>query len=164
MSGTTCRTRRSIGALPPATVLFVLLCRCGGAAQSQAPASSAPNTTTNGMGEHVLAPTAPPAGGTPYAPPPAPPPPPPPAPDAPRDERRAERLTAGADLERAQRELDAAASDCESACRALASMERATSHLCSLAEEPDDQRRCDAAKVRLTAARGRVRAACGACR
>ena len=64
----------------------------------------------------------------------------------------------------AVRDLDAAASDCESACRALASMERATSHLCSLAEEADDQRRCDDARLRLTTAKGRVHAACGACR
>jgi hypothetical protein len=42
-------------------------------------------------------------------------------------------------------------------------MERATSHLCSLAEEADDQRRCEDARLRLTTARGRVRAACGAC-
>jgi uncharacterized membrane protein len=73
-------------------------------------------------------------------------------------------MAARADLDRAQRDLELATSDCESACRALASMERATSHLCSLAEEPDDQRRCDDARLRLTAARGRVHAACGGCR
>jgi hypothetical protein len=77
--------------------------------------------------------------------------------------RDAARVTARAELDRAQRDLEAAASDCEAACRALASMERATSHLCSLADEDADRRRCDDARGRLAEARKRVRGACGTC-
>jgi len=73
------------------------------------------------------------------------------------------RAAAREELDRAQRDLEAASSSCDSACRALASMETATVHLCSLADQPDDQRRCDDARQRLTVARGRVRAACGTC-
>ena len=143
-------------------VLLVLLSGCGGAQRSEAPAPAAPNASH--PDEEAPAASAAPAGGMQFAPPSVPPPPPPPPStvDQPT-ERRAEQIAARDDLARAQRELEAAASSCESACRALASMERATSHLCSLADEPGDQRRCDDAKVRLTAARGRVRAACGAC-
>jgi hypothetical protein len=42
-------------------------------------------------------------------------------------------------------------------------MERATRHLCSLADEQDDRRRCDDARQRLTTARVRVMAQCGTC-
>jgi predicted lipid-binding transport protein (Tim44 family) len=79
------------------------------------------------------------------------------------DERPSLRMAARADVDRAERDLDAAMTSCESACRALASMDRATTNLCSLADERDDQRRCDDARQRLAAARARVRAACGAC-
>lgn len=164
MTGSPRRVRSPVGSLTSVTVLLLLLCQCGGAQQSQAPASVAPGAPPSGAHEETVAPSASPGGGATFAPPPAQPPPPPPAPEDQRDLRKAERISAGADLDRAVRELDAAASDCESACRALASMERATTHLCSLAEDPGDQRRCDDAKVRLTAAKGRVRAACGACR
>jgi len=151
--------------LPLALMLSVLLCRCGGAQQSQAPASTAPNAPAYERDEAPPA-AAPPTGGVqvvPAQPPLSPPPPPPPPPADQPTERGAARIAARADLDRAQRDLESAASDCESACRALASMERATSHLCSLAEEADDQRRCDDARLRLSAARGRVRAACGGC-
>jgi hypothetical protein len=96
----------------------------------------------------------------------APPPPPPGAPPAPEEgkhERDARRAAARAELDRAQGELEAATGDCAAACRALASMERATLHLCSIADDTDDQRRCDDARQRLTTARNHVRAACGAC-
>jgi hypothetical protein len=73
-------------------------------------------------------------------------------------------MAARADLDRAEHDLAAAAADCDSACRALASMDRATTHLCSLADLPDDRRRCEDARQRLSEARGRVRAACGACK
>jgi hypothetical protein len=76
-------------------------------------------------------------------------------PDAPAKSARAE-------LERAQRELDASG-DCVSACRALGSMKRATSHLCSLATEDEDRRRCEDAKKRLATVQDRVRSACGSC-
>lgn len=67
------------------------------------------------------------------------------------------------DFELGERELQTAAGDCATACRALASMERATSQLCSIAELPDDRRRCDDARRRLLAARDRVRGTCSAC-
>ncbi len=65
--------------------------------------------------------------------------------------------------ERARAALDAAASDCALACRALASMERALVHLCALATLPDDRPRCEEARRRLLDARERVRRACGSC-
>jgi hypothetical protein len=163
MTRTPSRARRaSIG--PLVQGLVVLLCSCGGAQQSQAPAPTTPNAPA--FSDEAPAASATPTGGAHVAPaqPPLSPPPPPPSPADQPTERGAARIAAGAELARAQRDLELAASDCESACRALASMERATSHLCSLAEEPDDQRRCDDARLRLTAARGRVRAACGGCR
>jgi hypothetical protein len=166
MTRTPRRTWRT-SSVPLVPALFVLLCRCGGAQQSQAPASTAPNAPAYERDEAPPA-SATPTGGLQVAPgQPSlapPPPPPPPAPADQATERGAARIAARADLDRAQRDLESAASDCESACRALASMERATSHLCSLAEEADDQRRCDDARLRLSAARGRVRAACGGCR
>jgi hypothetical protein len=91
-----------------------------------------------------------------FAPPPAPSTPP----DAPREVQRA---IARAELERATLELQASANDCAQACRALASMERATAHLCALADQSDDQRRCDDATRRLREARDRVRVSCGSC-
>ena len=63
------------------------------------------------------------------------------------------------DLDRAEREVEAAQSDCATACRALASMERAAEHLCAL----DAGDECARAKQRVEAARERVRASCGGC-
>ncbi len=155
--------------LPLAAGLVVIIAGCGGAAQSQAPAPTSPATPeyrdeappAGAATGAVPAPTQP-SLAPPVVPPPAAPPPPPPPADQP-GERTRSRIAARAELDRAQRDLESAANDCEAACRALASMERATSHLCSLAEEPDDQRRCEDARLRLTTARGRVRAACGGC-
>jgi hypothetical protein len=67
------------------------------------------------------------------------------------------------ELARAEAQLEAARSDCSAACRALASMQRATEHLCALADESDDRRRCEEARKRLLAARDRVRSSCGEC-
>jgi hypothetical protein len=50
---------------------------------------------------------------------------------------------------------------CFTACRALASMERAASHLCGLTGEEDP--RCDGAKLRVRNATERVRAGCPSC-
>ncbi len=77
-------------------------------------------------------------------------------------ELRAQQREARRDLERAER--DAQTGDCPGACRALASMERAAAHLCSLATAAGDSASdCDDAERRLKAARDRVRAACGTC-
>ena len=66
---------------------------------------------------------------------------------------------ARSELERAESQLNAATGDCATACRALASMERAAEHLCAL----DGGHECDRARERLAAARERVRASCGGC-
>jgi len=50
---------------------------------------------------------------------------------------------------------------CANACRALASMERATTHLCSLAGDADA--RCEGARTRVKNASTRVHAECPAC-
>jgi hypothetical protein len=75
----------------------------------------------------------------------------------------ASRTEAFGEWRRAQAELQAAANDCVRACQALASMERAVVHLCALAEEPDDRRRCEGARKQVLEARTRVRLACGTC-
>ncbi len=66
---------------------------------------------------------------------------------------------ARSDLDRAESQISAATGDCATACRALASMERAAQHLCAL----DSGRECDRARERLAAARERVRSSCGGC-
>jgi hypothetical protein len=66
-------------------------------------------------------------------------------------------------FDNAERELETSASDCDVACRALASMERATSQLCAIGDEPADRQRCDDARTRLHKARSRVRATCNSC-
>ena len=66
---------------------------------------------------------------------------------------------ARSELDRAESQVNASVGDCATACRALASMERAAEHLCAL----DGGRECDHARERLAAARERVRASCGGC-
>jgi hypothetical protein len=70
---------------------------------------------------------------------------------------------AAREVESSQRELDVAAGDCRNACRALGSMDRAAGRLCGLAQEADEQRRCDEAKQTLYSARDRVKTTCGGC-
>lgn len=67
------------------------------------------------------------------------------------------------DLERAQRELEIAAGDCQNACRALGSMDRAAGKLCTLARSTDERDRCGDAKTKVQNARDRVRRTCGSC-
>lgn len=67
------------------------------------------------------------------------------------------------DIEAAQRELDVAGSSCQTACRALGSMDRAAGHLCQLTREDNTHDRCDDAKQRLYNARDKVRGSCGTC-
>ena len=50
---------------------------------------------------------------------------------------------------------------CETACKALASMKRASEHLCSLAGDGDE--RCSAGRDRLAKAGERVRGSCPSC-
>ncbi len=63
----------------------------------------------------------------------------------------------------AQRELDLAAGDCPGACRALASMERATRHLCDLAAADDERTQCEDAKAAVQKSRARLKSSCGTC-
>ncbi len=70
---------------------------------------------------------------------------------------------ARSDLDVAQRELDVAAGDCVAACRALGSMDRATGHLCGLAQATDERTRCEDAKTKVRGARDKVRTTCGTC-
>ena len=67
------------------------------------------------------------------------------------------------DLEQAQVELREAQGDCARACKALASMERATQQLCDLASSPDDQRACEDARGKLDSSRKQVQSTCGDC-
>ncbi len=79
------------------------------------------------------------------------------------DTARDDRIEAMREWTRAAYDFRAAADNCALACRALASMERATVHLCALAVEPADQRRCDEARERLLDSRDHVRRTCGSC-
>ncbi len=148
-----------LGGVVLGALLALPMTMCGGAAPmpaqspaEAAPAGAAPAPDTN---------AATPPPGYPVAPP---------APSPPEESSSAQmqdapsrRAAARAELARAQADLEAAPSDCTAACRALASMERATRHLCELAADPDDQGRCNDARQRLLAARERVRSACGTC-
>lgn len=69
--------------------------------------------------------------------------------------RTAAPATSGADVG------GAASSPCETACRALASMNRAVTHICSLAG--DDSDNCVNARERVRAATERVRQSCSEC-
>jgi hypothetical protein len=84
--------------------------------------------------------------------------------EAPATAEASGRAAARVELARAEAALAAAQGDCAVACRALASMQRATDHLCALVEDSDDGRRCEDARKRLLAARNRVRSSCGECR
>jgi hypothetical protein len=113
----------------------------GGQAKTTSDAPGYPSGPTPGM--------APPSAT--YAPPP------------PGTAGSSRRIEVTIEYDRAARELEAAMSDCSSACRALASLERATVRLCDLAEQPDDVQRCEDAKKKLRSARDRVRTTCTSC-
>jgi hypothetical protein len=69
------------------------------------------------------------------------------------------------DFESAQDAFSAAGNECASLCKALASMKRATEHLCELTQGggSNDQKRCTDAKAKLESAQAKVKAACGGC-
>jgi len=79
-----------------------------------------------------------------------------PASKTPADQPHTEKADKNEEAE-APRQVD----PCGSACAALASMSRATEHLCGLAGNGDA--RCEDARARVRTADGRVRAACPAC-
>ncbi len=95
------------------------------------------------------------APGPPPPPPPAVVAPPPPPSPAPSSAPGAMKLDAD---EAPRQPVD----PCSTACSALASMERATTHLCDLAG--GDDARCSRARARVENASARVHAACPACR
>jgi hypothetical protein len=63
------------------------------------------------------------------------------------------------DLKTSEVKMDASMSDCESACKALASLERAVNHICAVAE-PEE---CSDARMRALKARKAVNSTCGGC-
>jgi hypothetical protein len=77
-----------------------------------------------------------------------------------KKETEADRPAATA-AEELQQAPAAQPSPCATACRALASMRRASEHLCALAGDGDP--RCGAARERVHRADERVREACPAC-
>ncbi len=152
---------------------------CGGAskdagAPASAPSSGAPSSNVAPAADQAAPPAAgyaePGAAAAPVnpatiAPAPAPP-------EAGRESaqpsdssrrREAALRSARAEVNQAEKDLEASATDCVAACRALASMERATGHLCDLATLHDDRRFCEDAKTKVLAARDRIRSACGTC-
>ncbi|APR77581.1 Hypothetical protein A7982_02928 [Minicystis rosea] len=110
------------------------------------------------------------ASAVPQAPPPPPPAEPPPQPAAapPADMPRPSQTTAVREPRSQVKKEDErdrisanAGSPCVTACSALASMERAADHLCSLAGAGDG--RCSSARERVKNATQRVHASCPAC-
>jgi hypothetical protein len=134
--------------------LCLFLTMCGGAAQ-QPPASPARDYAPENVRSTTdsNAPGAAPPSTTPQTAAP-------PTGQAPAGSTRAAALV---EFERSEGELRASAGDCATACRALASMERATTQICSLTGEDGDAGRCDDARRRLLTARDRVNSACGGC-
>lgn len=82
---------------------------------------------------------------------------------APHPDRKVALIQATVDIEASQRELDLSGNDCETACRALGSMDRAAGRLCSLAQTDDEARRCGDARTKLYSARDKVKYSCGSC-
>ena len=79
-----------------------------------------------------------------------------------QDQHPAEWYTIGnarADFQGRERDVELAASDCQAACKALASLERAANHLCAVAE-PDE---CTDARARVDRAKRAVTSQCGGC-
>jgi hypothetical protein len=120
--------------------------------------ASAPAQTASPPPPSYSQPSTPAGAGYPQQSPMMPPPEPGQAPS-----RTVQMQTASRDIESSVRELDVAAGDCSNACRALASMDRATGTLCQLAREGDEVRRCEDAKKKVYSARDRVRTTCGGC-
>ena len=75
----------------------------------------------------------------------------------------AKRERARSEMKQAEIELSQAGSDCSRACKALASMERATDHLCGVVTTPEEQQQCDEAREKLKSSKDRVRSSCGEC-
>ena len=155
------RHRRALHRIAATSLFAFFLAACGGAAPEPAKSpASAPEM-------------APSAGGAPSsdlsqpAPvestPPSQPAPPSTAGTSASGSREIELRNARRDLQSATRDLDASLGDCSNACRALVSLERATAHLCELADSSSDRTSCDDAKARVIRARAQIKASCGTC-
>ena len=150
--------RRRAAATSLATIIAcATLASCAAADRS----SAAPRAPAAGESEKAGAPASMDAPRA-YAAPPGDAPPPP-APARERDDARpgaGPAREAWQELEAARGELDATTGDCALACKALASMDRAASHVCTVS--PEDSH-CGSARATLRTARRRVRAECMAC-
>ncbi|AUX43140.1 hypothetical protein SOCE26_045830 [Sorangium cellulosum] len=128
-----------------------------------APSEGAGALSAGAPGQHAPAPEQPapaPPAAEPLAPPAAAPPAPRGTPDRAAEASRP--TTADADAPAKKREAErVSAPPCETACRALASMERAAQHLCGLSGDADQ--RCDAARTRVKSATDRVATQCPRC-
>ena len=171
------RTRTTGVVTSTCMLLATLVAGCAAAGKSSAPPASEP-ANTQGSGQAGY-PSSEVQQAPPYAQPPAPPPPPPspsggsatPAtPSASKAEpgggassRSMALQGASREIEKSQRELDVAGSDCRNACRALGSMDRAAGRLCELSRGDGEPERCEDAKRRVYSARDRVRTTCGTC-
>src|SRR5512132_831118 len=157
---------RSLHAAAPLALLSLVLTACGGSALSggaypQEPLPATADGTMDALdrAENDLrlalgqAPGGAPRAGYAQSPAqvtaPSPAAPPPPSPSVAPTEARAERPSSVAAGPAAQ-----PSDPCANACRALASMERATTHLCSLAGDADA--RCEGARTRVKSATARV--------
>ena len=100
------------------------------------------------------------------APPSQPQPPPPSTPGGTREYAQPPQATPQAlgdpwlEFQSAQAQLEATTSDCAVACKALASIDRATGHVCAMTSASDH---CTSARETLKSARRKVRAECTAC-
>lgn len=163
-----------------ALALGALLFACSADRAAKSPAAAAPagyggESSAQNTQQQPGYPQQP--GGYPQPGQPAPPPPPEPAaPPAPGQlggqpegggSSAASRTMAFSkamdDVDTSQRQLDVAAGDCNNACRALGSMDRACGRLCALAQGSDEGRRCDDAKKKVYSARDRVKQTCSTC-
>jgi hypothetical protein len=101
--------------------------------------------------------------GVPQQAQPYPAPPPPPAGALPGQPGMADTPESRAtrDFDAAERELSVAAGDCNNACRALGSMDRAAGNICKLST---DKPRCEDASAKVRTAREKVKNSCGDCK
>ncbi len=88
-------------------------------------------------------------------------PPPPPNPDSAMTHKESEARAFGGGDVPGQAATGASSSPCETACRALASMNRAAMHICALAGDDSDS--CTNARERVRNATERVRQSCSEC-
>lgn len=135
--------------------------------KAEAPASSPADADGAAAPGAYAAPPPPPAQAAPAAVVPTPESAPSKAGTSPTEAKPASRAVAlgqaANEVTTAQRELDVAGGDCNNACRALGSMDRAAGRLCGLAQSDDEMRRCGEAKTRVYSARDKVRNTCGTC-